>query len=334
MAKTKKPKKPNWLDKLTDRIFGPERPGVRAATGPIRENIEAFSVAIMGAVLLKYFAVEAFAIPTSSMQPTLMGSEEAGVYDRLLVDKSYYDRAEPERGHVAVFRYPLQKNQNYVKRIWGLPGETLTIGGGNVYLCEPDGTIRETARLADALHEELWKEVYPLRLEVGGGIRPIGTWFRAAPASSWSEDEGTFVLRDNERLASLAFQEDGVGGVRNRVWDGYPEVVARAIKKDTQMQAYDAVCQDLRVRVRVEPTKTPESFQIQLELAPRDGKLQQAILEIEGGSARAYVRRNQDDDDVVTSETFDLGLEGGAATTLAFARLNDELLVWREGELV
>jgi len=55
--------------------------------GPIRYNLEAFGVAILGAVLLKWFCLEAFQIPTSSMQPTLMGSSEAGVYDRLLVDK-------------------------------------------------------------------------------------------------------------------------------------------------------------------------------------------------------------------------------------------------------
>ena len=57
------------------------------AVGPIRYNLEAFGVAILGAVLLKWFCIEAFAIPTSSMQPTLMGSFEAGIYDRLLVNK-------------------------------------------------------------------------------------------------------------------------------------------------------------------------------------------------------------------------------------------------------
>jgi signal peptidase I len=40
------------------------------------------------AVLLKYFALEAYVIPTPSMQPTLMGSPAAGQTDRILVDKS------------------------------------------------------------------------------------------------------------------------------------------------------------------------------------------------------------------------------------------------------
>ena len=49
---------------------------------PIRENIEAFAVAIVLALLLKYFGLEAYQIPTSSMQPTLMGSRAAGIFDR------------------------------------------------------------------------------------------------------------------------------------------------------------------------------------------------------------------------------------------------------------
>jgi len=82
--------------------------------GPIRDNLEAFGVAILAAVLLKWFCIEAYQIPTSSMQPTLMGSSEASVYDRILVDKIRYEITEPQRWDVAVFRYPLQKNQNYV----------------------------------------------------------------------------------------------------------------------------------------------------------------------------------------------------------------------------
>ena len=56
------------------------------------------------------------------MQPTLMGSSEAGIYDRLLVDKLTPAIREPQRWDVTVFGYPLQQNQNYVKRLVGLPG--------------------------------------------------------------------------------------------------------------------------------------------------------------------------------------------------------------------
>ena len=73
------------------------------------------------------------------MQPTLMGSSEADVYDRILVDKLIQTWREPKRWDITVFKYPLQKNQNYVKRIGGMPGDRLTIAGGNLYQVEGDG---------------------------------------------------------------------------------------------------------------------------------------------------------------------------------------------------
>ena len=85
---------------------------------PWRDNIEAMTVAIIMAVVLKYFIVEAYKIPTGSMQPTLMGQPfdqnrdgrvDGGVFDRILVDKLSYHFRDPERWEIAVFRYPLEE---------------------------------------------------------------------------------------------------------------------------------------------------------------------------------------------------------------------------------
>ena len=135
--------------------------------GPIRHNLEAFGVAILAAVLLKWFCVEAYQIPTSSMQPTLMGSNEAGVYDRILVNKLIQTFREPQRWDITVFKYPLQKNQNYVKRIVGMPNDRLSILGGNVYQVEGDGAGAKYTplRKPDDLQAAMWKNVYPLRRE-------------------------------------------------------------------------------------------------------------------------------------------------------------------------
>jgi len=94
-----------------------------ATMGPVRTNLEAFGVAILAAVLLKWFCIEAYQIPTSSMQPTLMGDTDANVNDRILVDKLIQTIREPKRWDILVFAYPLQKNQNYVKRMVGMPGD-------------------------------------------------------------------------------------------------------------------------------------------------------------------------------------------------------------------
>ena len=108
---------------------------------PWRENLEAFGVAILMAVLLKPMIIEAYQIPTPSMQPTLMGSVEANVHDRILVDKIRYELFEPKRWDISVFRYPIRRNQNYVKRIVGVGGDRMRIAGGNLYSVDGEGSV-------------------------------------------------------------------------------------------------------------------------------------------------------------------------------------------------
>ena len=85
-------------------------------------------VAIVMAVFLKYFVVEAYKIPTGSMQPTLMGNEETQIFDRILVDKLSYHFRDPERWEVAVFKYPLDRSKNFIKRMVGVGPEQLRGG--------------------------------------------------------------------------------------------------------------------------------------------------------------------------------------------------------------
>ena len=137
----------------------------------IRENIDALAIAILMAVLMKYFAIEAYQIPTSSMQPTMMGSKEASVYDRIIVDKSSFLWRDPQRWEIAVFRYPIRLVQNYVKRIVGIGGDRLHIAGGNVYqvaqgkMPGDPGALQALHRPA-AVAENHWREIFPARIEV------------------------------------------------------------------------------------------------------------------------------------------------------------------------
>jgi signal peptidase I len=123
---------------------------------PWRDNIEAMSVAIIMAVMFKYFALEAYQIPTGSMQPTLMGQdfpperpgtqkpihvqwldklfgEGGSIKDRILVDKLSFHVRDPKRWEVVIFKYPLNRAQNFVKRLVGMPGEHLRIAYGDVW---------------------------------------------------------------------------------------------------------------------------------------------------------------------------------------------------------
>lgn len=89
---------------------------------------EPFLVAAVLALLIRTFLLGPYKIPTGSMRPTFLEG------DRIFVDKVTYRFQEPERGDIVVFRYPLEKKKDYVKRLVGLPGETLAIREGKVYI--------------------------------------------------------------------------------------------------------------------------------------------------------------------------------------------------------
>jgi len=65
--------------------------------------------------------------------------------DRILVDKFAYDFAEPTRWDVVVFKYPEEAKTNYIKRLVGLPGETVSIAGGDIWTSR-GGAAAEIAR--------------------------------------------------------------------------------------------------------------------------------------------------------------------------------------------
>ena len=87
----------------------------------VREYAEAFAIAIVLAVLIRVFVVEAFKIPSGSMIPTLL------VGDHLLVSKFTYKFTEPKRGDIVVFKYPDDPSRNFIKRIIAVGGDTVEI---------------------------------------------------------------------------------------------------------------------------------------------------------------------------------------------------------------
>ena len=72
--------------------------------------------------------VEAYRIPTGSMQPAVL------VGDAVLADKTAYQRMPPKKGDVVIFVYPDDRSQKFIKRIAGLPGD---------FVAFPDGTKKE-----------------------------------------------------------------------------------------------------------------------------------------------------------------------------------------------
>jgi len=109
-------------------------------------NLKALFWALLIAGIIRTFAIEPFKIPSGSMKPNLL------VGDFLFVSKWNYGYSKysfpfglapfsgkifeknPERGDIIVFKLPGQENINYVKRLLGLPGETIKVIDGEVFI--------------------------------------------------------------------------------------------------------------------------------------------------------------------------------------------------------
>lgn len=64
--------------------------------------------------------------------------------DRIMGSRLSYVRGEPERFDVVIFKYPVDESKNYIKRIIGLPGETITIEEGQIYIGDSQEPLKET----------------------------------------------------------------------------------------------------------------------------------------------------------------------------------------------
>jgi signal peptidase I len=103
----------------------------------LQENVQILGIALLLALVIRTYIAEPRFIPSDSMFPTLQ------VGDRLVVEKISYRFHPPQRGDIVVFDPPesLQiqgyaKDQAFIKRVIGLPGDEIKVSGGKVYLSD------------------------------------------------------------------------------------------------------------------------------------------------------------------------------------------------------
>ncbi len=108
--------------------------------GLVREYTEALIVAVILALIIRTFVVQAFKIPSGSMEDTLL------VGDHILVNKfiygeripytniRFFDFNRPRRGDVIVFIYPEDESKDFIKRVVGVEGDTIEVKDKNLYL--------------------------------------------------------------------------------------------------------------------------------------------------------------------------------------------------------
>lgn len=92
-------------------------------------------MAVIIAIILKTFVFANAVVPTGSMLNTIHQG------DRIIASRIAYINSDPERYDIIIFPYPDDENQCFVKRVIGLPGETVEVVNGIVYVTKADGEM-------------------------------------------------------------------------------------------------------------------------------------------------------------------------------------------------
>ncbi len=143
-----------------------------------REYLDPFIIAGLAAWLLITFVARTYYIPSASMVPTLQ------VGDVLLVDKFEYHFHAPHEGDIVVFPPPLPSPDDFIKRVIGLPGDTIAIRNGIVYR---NGRALVEPYIAARPEYDLRIANYDIDVNDGGGWMPLDrSEANIPPPSQWT----------------------------------------------------------------------------------------------------------------------------------------------------
>jgi signal peptidase I len=188
----------------------------------LREYTEAICLAVILALFIRTFGVQAFKIPSGSMLPTLL------VGDHILVVKSIFGLRmpftnevvlpikEPERGDVIVFVYPVDPSKDFIKRVIGVPGDVVEIRSKILYINGKPASD-EHARYDDP---EMMSAMVQDRDEFGPVKVPEGKLFVMGDNRDHSYDSRFWGFVDLRAVRGRAFLiywsrgDDGFLGIR------------------------------------------------------------------------------------------------------------------------
>jgi len=198
----------------------------------LREYFESIVIAVILALFIRTFVVQAFKIPTGSMENNLL------IGDHLLVNKfvfgpttSRLERAllpvaDVKRGDVIVFKYPEEPERDFIKRVIGLPGETLEVRDKKVFvngtaLDEPYAHYLQPVASPSEFHEVT---SFDVRDRYGPVTVPPNQFFMMGDNRDNSQDSRYwgFLPRENIKGKSLViywsyeadredYQDEGAG---------------------------------------------------------------------------------------------------------------------------
>lgn len=113
------------------------------------ELVKIVVISLVIIIPIRYFLIQPFYVKGSSMEPTFYDHEY------LIVDEISYRFKNPVRGDIIVFRYPKDPQEYFIKRLIGLPGETIQIKDGKVIIYNDkniQGMVLDESYLPDGLN--------------------------------------------------------------------------------------------------------------------------------------------------------------------------------------
>jgi len=258
--------------------------------------------------------------------------------DRILVNKFVYDFSEPRRFDVVVFRYPEDAKTNYIKRLIGLPGETVSIAGGDIWTSRSDAdpviARKPAATLAamlqcvhDSRHEapELARAGWPARWS---------DWAAPGATAGWTSDDGgrSFAVGAGAGAATLRYRhfmpapDDWETILGGETVDG--ELTPTLID---DFQPYNALptrshwVGDLAVEARLE--SRGDGGRVTFDLV-EGGRRHEARLDLATGVVELAGPFLEGAPRAAT------GVRGRGAWTILFANVDDELSLFVDGRRV
>ena len=164
----------------------------------VREYIEAILVAVLLALLIRTFVVQAFKIPSGSMIPTLL------VGDHILVNKFLYRFRDPARGDVVVFKYPVDESRDFIKRVIGVGGDDVFIKDQKIYVnCRPPDASCRAIEDPWGRYEERFG--LPTSESYGPVHVPPGAYFVMGDNRNNSQDSRYWGFVKRDKIKGRAF---------------------------------------------------------------------------------------------------------------------------------
>jgi signal peptidase I len=160
-------------------------------TNPFMEIVRFSLIALLIVIPIRMFVAQPFIVQGASMEETFQNGEY------LIVDQASYHFHSPRRGDVVIFRYPRNPSKFFIKRVIGIPGDTITINNNIIHISNtefPEGFILNEPYIKSMQHGTSLVE------ELG-----VGEYFVMGDNRDQSSDSRTWGVLEENKIVGRAF---------------------------------------------------------------------------------------------------------------------------------